>query len=361
MTIQAENTAGAAAPAAGGAAAGAGDVENVAPAPAGDASRLSDDELVAGLEGLESDGGAAAPPKPGEKPPAKKPDDKPAEQKKEGEIEVKLDAAASKSIEATNRYRAQVERQLQTREAALAKRETELAPQLQELASYKKAKAERDPLAVAEALGFGVDELETLSHAIYKLSKSASPADRAAAAQLLKQRQSTSEVDTLKGELEKLKTEMQQREVRAQQEAFVQEYTGQLTGAVVTTEHTLVANALKNAPKEARQELLHLAARMEQQAGGATPTPAEVIKAYEGQLRRQAAALGFDPSKLGQQDTSSTTTPTPESAQKKTTGTLKADLGPQTRSRSAPQSRDEAFDETAREIEEMERAKSRRS
>jgi hypothetical protein len=327
----------------------------------GQASALmSDEELVAGIEAeLAGEEATPAPPKPGEPPPAPKPGEKPPE-KKDGEIEVKLDAAASKSIEATNRYRAQAERALQQQAEALTKRETELAPRIAQAEAYEKAKAQRDPEAIAEALGFGRDEYETLAQTFYRLSKSASPTDRAAAAQLLKQRQSSGELERLQKTVEDLTKSIQQRDVQAQQQAFVAQYTTQLTGAVVATEHTLVANALKNAPREATRELQQLAARMEHAARGATPEPAEVVKEYEQVLRRQAQALGFDPAQVGKQN-GTTTTPTPEtSGQKKTTAGLTQDLGPQTRSRTAPKSRDEAFEETERELEEQAR-KSRRT
>jgi hypothetical protein len=317
---------------------------------------MSDEELVAGLEAeLGGEEDPPAPPKPGEAPP--KPGEKSPE-KKDGEIEVKLDAAASKSIEATNRYRAQAERALQQQADALTKRETELAPRLAQVEAYEKAKASRDPEAIAEALGYGKDEFETLAQTFYRLSKSASPADRAAAAQLVKQRQTGSELEQLKKTIEELKQGITQRDQQAQQQAFVTQYTTQLTGAVVATEHTLVANALKNAPNEATREMLQLAARMEHAARGVTPEHAEVVKEYEKVLRRQAQALGFDPAQVGKQGT--TTTPTPESGQKKTTAGLTQDLGPQTRSRTAPKSRDEAFEETERELEEQAR-KSRRT
>lgn len=316
---------------------------------------LSDEELVAGLE-AELGGGEDPPaPKPGDAPP--KPGEKPSE-KKDGEVKVELDAAASKSIEATNRYRAQAERALQQQAEALAKRETDLAPRLAQAEAYEKARAQRDPEAIAEALGFGKDEYETLAQTFYRLSKSASPADRAAAAQLVKQRQSSSELERLQKTVEDLTKSIAQRDVQAQQQAFVAQYTTQLTGAVVATEHTLVANAIRNAPTEATREMQQLAARMEHAARGVTPEPAAVVTAYEDILRRQAKALGFDPAQVGKQGT--TTTPTPESGQKKTTAGLTQDLGPQTRSRTAPKSRDEAFEETERELEEQAR-KSRRT
>lgn len=319
---------------------------------------LSDEELVAGIESeLAGEEDPPAPPKPGEKPLQPKPGDKPPD-KKDGEVKVELDAAASKSIEATNRYRAQAERALHQQAEALTKRETELAPRLAQAEAYEKAKAQRDPEAIAEALGFGKDEYETLAQTFYRLSKSASPADRAAAAQIVKQRQATSEVDQLKKTVEDLTKSIAQRDVQAKQDAFVAQYTTQLTGAVVATEHTLVANALKNAPRDATREMQQLAARMEHTARGVTPEPAEVVKEYEKVLRYQAKALGFDPEQIGKQST--TTTPTPDSGQKKTTAGLTQDLGPQTRSRTAPKSRDEAFEETERELEEQAR-KSRRT
>ena len=307
--------------------------EVVAPGSSTDGARLSDDELVAGLE-AEEQASSSAPARKDEKKPEAKDEKKETPPAKDGEVEVKLDGAASKGIDATRRYREQVERQLQTREATVAKREADLAPRLAKLEAYEKSISSRDPLGVAEALGFGVDELETLSHTLYKLSKSASPADRAAAAQLLKQ-----------------------RDQRAEQQAFVAQYSAELTSAVAD-DHALVKNALRNAPKAAKQELLQVAASLEERAGGNTPTPAEVVKAYEAMLRRQAQAMGFDPSKLGIQDT--TTTPTPEPGQKKTTATLTADLGPKTRSQPAPKSRDEAFEETERELQEMERQRASR-
>lgn len=312
---------------------------------------MSDEELVAGLE---AELGEADPaPKLGDTPPAPKPGEK-----KDAEVKVELDAAASKSIEATNRYRAQAERALQQKDDALTKRETDLAPRLAQAEAYEKARAQRDPEAIAEALGFGKDEYETLAQTFYRLSKSASPADRAAAAQVVKQRQSSGELEQLRKTVEDLTKSIQQRDVQTQQQAFVAQYTTQLTGAVVATEHTLVANALKNAPSEATREMLQLAARMEHAARGVTPEHAEVVKEYEKVLRRQAQALGFDPALVGKHGT--TTTPTPESGQKKTTAGLTQDLGPQTRSRTAPKSRDEAFEETERELEEQAR-KTRRT
>jgi hypothetical protein len=321
---------------------------------------MTDEELVAGIEAdLGGDEDPPAPPKPGDAPPPK-PGEKPPE-KKDGEVKVELDAAASKSIEATNRYRAQAERALQQQADALTKRETDLAPRIAQAEAYEKARAQRDPEAIAEALGFGKDEYETLAQTFYRLSKSASPADRAAAAQLVKQRQSSSELEQLRKTVDDLTQSIKQRDVQAQQQAFVAQYTTQLTGAVVATEHTLVANAIKNAPSEATREMQQLAARMEHAARGVTPEPAAVVAAYEDILRRQAKALGFDPAQVGKQQNGTTTTPTPEtSGQKKTTAGLTQDLGPQTRSRTAPKSRDEAFEETERELEEQAR-KSRRT
>jgi len=329
------------------------------PSPGGKSEgRLSDEELVAGIEAELAAEDGEEPPKPG----AKKPDEKkdPPAEKKEGEIEVKLDPAASKAIEATNRYRAQVERQLQQRDEAIAKREADLAPRIAKAEAYEKARADRDPLAVAEALGYGVDELEGLAQTLYKMSKSASPADRAAAAAQLRQRQTGGEVEQLRKTVEELTKSIQERDVRAKQEAFVQQYTAQLASSV-TDDEPLVKNALKNAGQEAQRELQVLAARMEQAARGVTPEPSAVVKEYEKRLRLQAQALGFDPTQIGKPGTTSTTTtPTPESGQKKTTAGLTQDLGPQTRSRSAPKSRDEAFEETERELEELAR-KSRRT
>lgn len=330
-------------------------LEQVAPA-ASAGARLSDDDLVAGLAELEQQEGGAA-------PPTKKPDAKPAAAPKDpaakdpkDEVTVELDAQASKSIEATNRYRAQAERQIQAKTAELAKKEADLAPRMAKLDAYERAVAARDPALVAEALGFG-DDLESAAHTLWKMSKSASPADRAAAAQLLKQKQAGSETEQLRQKVAELEQKQVQREKQAESRAFVEQYTTQLTSAV-TAEHPLVANALKNAGEAARQELLQLGARMEANAGGNTPSPAEVVKQYEASLRRQAQALGFDPSKLGTQQTT-TTTPTTEPGQKKTTATLTSDLGSQTRPRSVPASRDEGFDDTVREIEEMERTKRR--
>jgi len=222
--------------------------------------------------------------------------------------------------------------------------------------AFEKAQAARDPLAVAEALGWPGDDLEGLAHALYKMSKSANPADRASAQQMLKQRQAMSETEALKKQLEELKGSLEKQRVEAQQQAFVQEYAGRLTAAT-SDDHPLVRNAVKNAGKEAQHEMLILAARLEQKTGQ-TPDPADVVQAYEQALRRQAMALGFDPSQLGKQEPV-TKTPTLEGQKTPKAKTLTNDLGTQTRPRAAPASLDESFEETVREIEEMERASKR--
>jgi hypothetical protein len=157
-------------------------------------------------------------------------------------------------------------------------------------------KARTDVGAVIELLGLKEDDLSPLGRALYLRSPQAkaSPADRAAADQALREHEGRGALTKLQSEIAELRKERETERAQADTDRTVQAY---LDGVVkkIGDDSPLVKQLLEKNPTKTRQRLQRVAARlwdsMREEFGETAPPPKppEVIRALEARRQKKEA------------------------------------------------------------------------
>lgn len=154
---------------------------------------------------------------------------------------------------------------------------------------------EADPVGVLEELGVSPASYETIFRTIFAATDAGKgdPKNAAYAAQLRAKSVERGELAELKAEQQKLKAELDQSRVAAQQERALDEYFGRVSKSV--TERTpLLQKLITTNPAKAKAELAAVTYDLMEQ-NGQMPAERTVVVAYEKKRRAELRELGLDP------------------------------------------------------------------
>ncbi len=261
-----------------------------------------------------------------------------------------IQAAEQRSRENAETYRRETEEKLAARDA-------ELAPQLEELATFTRMKAQvkYDLPGVLAALGVPPEDFEAHSRIMYSMRPEAmsDPRTREAAQRAMQQRKTGDEVASVTAELQELKKQIADRDrqvetqaAQAKVESQIAEYIGKVA-AVVTTNTPIASAMLAKTPEKARAELRKHADALFNEYGE-IPAHADVVKRFEEVERQTLIERGIDPDVAIKATTAKTKTP--EAGETRAAKTLTSNLGTPTRPRPEPQTEEEIDAELLKEL-----------
>jgi hypothetical protein len=199
--------------------------------------------------------------------------------------------------QAEKRAREKITKERQETSAARAELErakASLDAERVEFEAWKKAKARAklDPVAYLEA--GGVDDLEYAAKMAYGKAKAATdPANREAAARMMREREQSSDFDALKQEVRDLKAQLTQKEQRNEFETSRSTYLDHAVKAVPDDAPITRALATKN-PVKLRAALWATTVELTDANDGDVPDVSEVIAHYEKTRRAELDELGID-------------------------------------------------------------------
>jgi hypothetical protein len=198
------------------------------------------------------------------------------------------------------RLREQRENEWASRDSDFAARikdvEAKWAPRVEAAERFERLahRASIDPAAALQALGVQEDQYEHVAQILYTLSKAKDdPKARTAAAQLMKDRELTEEIGSLKKWKEERERSEKERDESSKADQALDAYLD--TVAAATTDKTPLAKQyLKANPKQAKADLAAIAYRIGQETG-TPPAPKSVMIAFEKDRRRVLRDHGIDP------------------------------------------------------------------
>ncbi len=157
-----------------------------------------------------------------------------------------------------------------------------------------KARAKVDPTAALEELG--VDDFEYAAKQAYARSKGAAdPANREAAARMIREREAADDLAETRRELKELKDQLAKRDQEVQYREAWQIYLGDVTKAATadTSEAPLLRAQLGKNPARAHAAIRDVATDLFQRTGE-WPDAQDVITTYEKRRRDELEELGID-------------------------------------------------------------------
>lgn len=274
-------------------------------------------------------------------------DEAPAEDA-EPEVKADDDPELSKRLEAIQRAEKRgkeaVAKERQAFEAERAQFLEEWQPKIQAAQQFEqlKARARYDAAAVLEALGYGDDDFEPAARQLYVRSQGAKadPKHREAAARMMREREQQDALSQMRQEMEKLRSEIQQRDLREQQQQQVETYLTSVTNAV-TDDTPLVRTWLDKSPQKVRRQIVAVSERLIAETGE-VPDAADVLQALEQERRSELEELGIDFTQVAKKKATTPKKKTPAAGEKRTANkTLTNDLGNPTKPRGQPVTREE--------------------
>jgi hypothetical protein len=273
-----------------------------APAANKDADDDQDDDLDEDTDldevDADADGDADADEEPNED------EDLDADEDADKDDDKDVDAETAKRLSQVRRtdkrLRERREQDFAKREAELEARETDIAeqlkPHIEKLEKFEKAasRVAIDPAGVLIALGLPEDRYEHAAQVLYTLAKGKDdPKARAAAAQLIKDRERDEKLEQLTKKDQEREEREREREKTAVADRQLDAYFGKVTKAM--SDKTPLAKAyVKANPAESRDRMQVLAFRIAKETGS-LPKERDVVIALEKDRRRVLRELGIDP------------------------------------------------------------------
>ncbi len=201
--------------------------------------------------------------------------------------------------------------------------EAEWRPRVEAVEKFERSK-ERvnvDPIGVLQSLGLKPERFEHVAQMLYTLSKKDDPKAQQAAAQLMRERETMDEIESLKKRLGDRDEADKERERQA---AVVAQGEKMMAGFVkaASDKTPLAKTYLKSDPDGAKSDIARIAMKLIEETGK-TPEPRAVMVAFEKERRSLLRKMGIDPKKLSATAANaaiekSETKATPKKAQKST-------------------------------------------
>lgn len=290
-----------------------------APAPAADEPQAAAPEGDAPADGAKPADADAPAADDGDKP-ADEPEadeDEDSEPDAAADSDEETDPKLAKNVEALNRREKRMMERVDARERevrAIEQRlEKEWAPRVEAAERFEslKGRARYDAASVLEALGVNLqDDGELIARQVYSRSKAAlaKPETREAAERALRERESASELATVRKELAEMRAEREAERTARDNEQRAAAYIAKVEKAAGDDAPLLTAY-LANDPDEARGELAKLAKELYDDTGE-LPEHADVAAEWEKRERARLKKRGVTaPAKAAKASGAPTTKP----------------------------------------------------